>query len=110
MPVSQGNNEAFSTRIPEPETTPTQDVVGPERKPRAIPVVEQTPGRQSPGPHPTPPGRIYSAFPEAAATSKREAGMGKADIAGIENWRMDRETRVPASSGFMSRPSSGHRP
>ena len=78
-------------RVPEPPAAPAELVVGPPAAERDADR-QETPGGERPGPHPARPGRLDPAF-DQRGDGERE-GHGEADIAEIEERRMEGEAGV----------------
>ena len=86
-----GHQRGVLDRVPEPEAAPAQRVIGPVGAHRDA-ERQEAPGDQREGPHEARPGRVD------AALDQRRGGEGEhdreADIAEIEQRRMDREAGV----------------
>src|SRR5262245_9534194 len=78
-------------RIPEPETSPTEFVIGPVRTHRNADG-KKHPGGESPWSHPPCPGGVYPSF-DQGSYCKRERNR-KANITEVEQGGMNGETDV----------------
>ena len=86
-----GHEAGVLHRVPEPPAAPAQLVVGPEGAQRDADG-EQAPGGQRPGPHPARPGGVDAAL-DQGGHGQREHHR-HADVAGVEERRVDRQRRV----------------
>ncbi len=90
-PGEPGEQRGILHRVPEPIAAPAEHVIGPPRAERDA-TGEKGPGGERPGSHPAPPGGIDPSLDEG---SHREGeGNGEADIARIEDGRMEGEARI----------------